>query len=86
MSGTRPGGLKATRTIYATHGKDFYKRIGARGGAASNKSGFYGDPDRAAEMGRKGGLAKGKAPGTRYPNRTFKFLNGKCLQPIVRKI
>lgn len=40
MSGTREGGLKGRETIYKKHGKDFFKKIGAKGGRAGNTGGF----------------------------------------------
>ena len=45
MTGTVAGGLKAAEFIKKKHGKDFYKRIGAKGGATSNAGGFaYKEP------------------------------------------
>lgn len=40
MAGTLEGARKARATIRARHGKDFYKRIGAKGGRKSNTGGF----------------------------------------------
>ena len=31
MAGNKAGASKAVATIYATHGKDFYKKIGSLG-------------------------------------------------------
>jgi len=60
MAGTIAGGIKAAATNKAYHGEDFYKRIGAQGGAASGTGGFYafkqrGDLAKVQEAGRKGG-------------------------------
>jgi hypothetical protein len=33
MAGTKAGGIKARETNYLKYGADFYKRIGAKGGA-----------------------------------------------------
>ena len=40
MSGTKAGGKKAGVTNKAKHGADFYKRIGAMGGAVGTTGGF----------------------------------------------
>ena len=37
MAGTKAGGLKATATNIERHGKDFYKRIGRKGGSISRR-------------------------------------------------
>lgn len=40
MSGNKIGGIKAAATNYERHGKDFYKRIGAKGGSNGRTGGF----------------------------------------------
>jgi len=40
MSGTRAGAKKATKTIYTKHGLDFFRRVGAIGGANGRTGGF----------------------------------------------
>lgn len=40
MAGTFKGGKKAAATNKQRHGKDFYAKIGAKGGAKSNHGGF----------------------------------------------
>lgn len=55
MAGTVEGAKKASAKILEKYGKDFYKRIGAKGGANSNTGGFYTDRKLASEAGRKGG-------------------------------
>lgn len=42
MSGTIAGGQKAAKTNVERHGKDFYKRIGAKGGRVSTPTGGFG--------------------------------------------
>lgn len=54
MSGTHTGGLKV-RDINLANDKDFYRKIGAKGGAASGTGGFYGNPYAARAAGKKGG-------------------------------
>lgn len=63
MAGTKAGGLKARKTMYKRHGKDFYKRIGAIGGHNGHTGGFASNPELARTAGRKGGLIsrRGKA-------------------------
>lgn len=56
MSGTKTGGIKASETNKKRHGKDFYKKIGAKGGKKTGvKKGFAANPALAAEAGKKGG-------------------------------
>lgn len=56
MAGTKAGGRKAAASNYKKHGKDFYKRIGAKGGANGHTGGFAANPELARAAGRKGGL------------------------------
>lgn len=56
MAGTKAGGMKAAATNKARHGKEFYARIGAKGGKKGTTGGFYANRDLAREAGRKGGL------------------------------
>lgn len=56
MSGTRVGGKKAAETNKKRYGKDFYKKIGAKGGKKTGvKKGFAANPELASKAGRKGG-------------------------------
>jgi len=64
MSNSKAGGLKAAKTNKTKYGQDFYKRIGAKGGAAGNTGGFYKNPALAREAGRKGGLKSKRGPVT----------------------
>ena len=56
MAGTKAGGAKAAATNKAKYGKDFYSRIGQKGGKAGNTGGFAVNPELAKIAGRKGGL------------------------------
>lgn len=65
MAGTKAGGKKAATTNIARHGKDFYSKIGKKGGASGNTGGFASDVvgedgltgrERASRAGRIGGL------------------------------
>lgn len=55
MPGTIEGGRKAAITNKARHGAGFYKRIGAKGGAAGNTGGFAANRELARIAGAKGG-------------------------------
>ena len=65
MAGTKAGGKKPAQTNLARHGKDFYSKIGKKGGASGNTGGFASDVvgkdgltgrERASRAGRIGGL------------------------------
>jgi len=56
MPGTKEGGLKAAATNRARHGKEFYARIGAKGGQMGTTGGFAANRELAREAGRKGGM------------------------------
>ena len=74
MAGTKEGGRKAAETNKARHGKDFYSRIGHRGGKNGHNGGFASEKvgkdgltgaERAKLAGHKGGTIsrRGKANG-----------------------
>lgn len=62
MSGTREGGLKAAKTNLERNGKDFYARIGSRGGKLGHTGGFFNNPERARLAGAKGGKISKRGP------------------------
>lgn len=55
MAGTKTGGMKAAATNKKRHGKDFYKRIGSKGGQNGHTGGFASNPELARTAGAKGG-------------------------------
>lgn len=55
MSGTLAGGRKAAKTNILKYGKDFYARIGAKGGRNGHTGGFAANPALARIAGAKGG-------------------------------
>lgn len=63
MSGTKAGGLKAAKTNKELHGKDFYKKIGAKGGRNGHTGGFASNRELARIAGAIGGhiSKRGKA-------------------------
>lgn len=63
MAGTYAGAIKARDTNYEKHGKDFYKKIGHKGGKKGHTGGFFVNRELAKKAGRKGGKIskRGKA-------------------------
>lgn len=55
MSGTLKGGRKAAKTNRVRYGKDFYAKIGAKGGKLGTTGGFAASRTQAVEAGRKAG-------------------------------
>lgn len=74
MSGTVEGAAKARDTNIRKYGQGFYKRIGAKGGTASNTGGFaylkrIGDLDKIRLAGAKGGAISRRGASIKYsPN------------------
>ena len=63
MSGTKAGGKKCAETNKNKYGKDWYARIGAKGGRNGHTGGFASmTPEQVRAAGRKGGLTSSKAP------------------------
>ena len=64
MAGTRAGGLKAAKTNYKRHGRDFYKELGHKGGLAEHNTprGFAANPTLAKIAGTKGGRISRRGP------------------------
>ena len=64
--GTREGALKAVQTIKEKYGKDFYSKIGKKGGANGRgefyTGGFASSTEFARECGRKGGKISKRGP------------------------
>lgn len=55
MAGTMQGGKDAAATNRKKYGNDFYKRIGALGGAKGRTGGFFANRELARIAGAKGG-------------------------------
>jgi general stress protein YciG len=55
MSGTKNGGKAAANTNKTRYGKDFYARIGAKGGKNGHTGGFFANRELARAAGAKGG-------------------------------
>ena len=55
MAGTKSGGLRAANTNKTKYGRDFYAKIGAKGGRKSRTGGFYANPELASRAGKIGG-------------------------------
>ena len=62
MAGTKAGGKHAAETNIKLYGKDFYARIGRRGGKAGHTGGFAADPELARRAGAIGGKKSRRGP------------------------
>ena len=62
MSGTKAGGMKAAATNKAKYGKEFYARIGKKGGQNGHTGGFAANPALARVAGAKGGRISRRGP------------------------
>ncbi|MDP3987684.1 MAG: KGG domain-containing protein [Candidatus Levybacteria bacterium] len=58
--GHAKAGRKGGQATAKSHGEDFYRKIGAKGGKVSPGN-FRFNPNRAREAGRKGGRARGRS-------------------------
>ena len=90
MAGTRAGGLKAAATNKKKYGKDFYRINGAIGGRISYTGGFYGDSERARELGRIGGAISRRGSKAESDKRTAKiaklYSKGNSYSKIANKL
>ena len=64
MAGTKAGGAKAAATNKAKYGKDFYSRIGQKGGKNGTTGGCAANHELAKIAGRKGGRISRRGPAT----------------------
>lgn len=55
MAGTKAGGRKAALTNRTRYGRDFYAKIGAKGGKMGHTGGFAANRELARVAGAKGG-------------------------------
>lgn len=55
MAGTKAGAKKASNTMRARYGNDYYHRIGKVGGQNGRTRGFYANREAARSAGTKGG-------------------------------
>ena len=62
MAGTKAGGLKAAETNRSKYGKEFYARIGQKGGRLGHTGGFAANPALARIAGAKGGRISRRGP------------------------
>lgn len=62
MSGTKAGGIKAAKSNKIKYGKDFYSRIGQKGGKLGHTGGFAANPTLAKLAGAKGGRLSKRGP------------------------
>ena len=87
MAGTPAGGQKAAQTNLKKHGKDFYKRIGKKGGQNGHTGGFASNPELAKIAGSKGGK-KSKRGAAKQPKQPHykgnKIQNAHDLYNVLR--
>lgn len=62
MTGTIAGGRKAAATNLERHGKDFYAKIGRKGGQNGHTGGFAYNPALARVAGARGGRKSKRGP------------------------
>ncbi len=62
MAGTKAGGAKAAATNREKYGKDFYSRIGQKGGRNGTTGGFAANRELAKIAGQKGGRISRRGP------------------------
>lgn len=62
MSGTKEGGAAAAKTNVKKYGKDFYRKIGAKGGEKGKTGGFFANRDLARKAGKLGGSISRRKP------------------------
>jgi uncharacterized protein len=65
MAGTKTGGTKAAATNKSKYGKDFYAKIGAKGGKKGTTGGFYANRELARIAGAKGGAKSRRGKSTK---------------------
>lgn len=62
MAGTKEGGKKAALANKKRYGKDFYAKIGAKGGKKGTTGGFAANRELARIAGAKGGRLSKRGP------------------------
>lgn len=58
---TKAGGSKVRKTIEERYGKDYWRKIGSKGGKATGMKGFALNPELAKIAGSKGGKRSTRA-------------------------
>ena len=58
---TKSGGSKIRQTIEERYGKDYWRKIGSKGGKATGMKGFALNPELARIAGKKGGTKSTRA-------------------------
>lgn len=57
----KTGGSKVRQTIEERYGKDYWRKIGSKGGKATGMKGFALNPELARIAGKKGGTKSTRA-------------------------
>ena len=79
MAGTKEGARKARETNYKTHGPDFYRRIGSKGGQNGHTGGFAANPELARKAGAKGGRISRRGPAGTKKEKEFIWRPGDAM-------
>ena len=58
---SKSGGSKVRQTIEERYGKDYWRKIGSKGGKATGMKGFALNPELARIAGKKGGKKSTRA-------------------------
>ncbi len=83
MSGTKIGGQKAAKTNKKRHGKDFYAKIGKKGGENGHTGGFAANPELARKAGQIGGMISRRTGVKNGEGKTKK--RNKKTKPVPKK-
>lgn len=78
MPGNKIGGIKARDTNYERYGKDFYKRMGQKGGMATGTKGFAANPELAKKAGAIGGSRSRRGPAKKITAREYVSIKIRC--------
>ena len=83
MSGTIEGGKKAAEKNRKLHGKDFYQKIGQKGGQNGTTGGFYANRELARIAGSKGGKISKRGPAKK--KEVVKEERHNIIQDVLRR-
>jgi general stress protein YciG len=85
MPGTITGGQRAAETNMKKYGKDFYARIGAKGGKRGTTGGFAANRELARIAGAKGGRISRRRKAEETEIKTTEIQNVEATENITQK-
>lgn len=77
ISGTKLGGLKASKTNRAKYGENYYAEMGKKGGQKGHTGGFASNNELARSAGAKGGRSSKRG-------RAMQKKLGEIFEPFIR--